>query len=387
VYHLYRMDPLEVASGWVHGFDPKPLPSRTSVSPRQVLDRVLLRCLQRSPCVIAFSGGRDSSALLGVAVAVARREGLPLPVALTLTYPGVPQTDESLWQRLVLDHLGVPNQVEIQVGTEHDVLGPIVARLLRRYGSVWPPNLAPTWRLMDNSRGGSLIIGECGDEVFGPKRITPITKMVAWRGRVDRRLYPMAAASLAPAPVRRQLIRRSPSRYQRNWLRPSVKSLVEHRDAEDAAALTLHAGHNAWQYTRRRAITRSFETHHAIAHDMDVDYVAPFAEPDFVAAVAHAAGFWGWSGRAATMIDLFGDVLPRAVLERGTKATFERAVFNEYGRAFAGQWTGRGVDSALVDPEVLHRIWLSDQPNAGTMVLMQQAWLASQPVSSESAAR
>ena len=39
--------------------------------------------------------------------------------------------------------------------------------LLLRYGSVWPPNLAPTWRLMDNSRGGSLIIGECGDEVFG----------------------------------------------------------------------------------------------------------------------------------------------------------------------------------------------------------------------------
>jgi hypothetical protein len=120
---------------------------------------------------------------------------------------------------------------------------------------------------------------------------------------------------------------------------------------------------------------------------MGVDYVAPFAEPDFVAAVTHAAGFWGWSGRASTMIDLFGDVLPRAVLERGTKATFERAVFNEYGRTFARRWTGRGVDPALVDPEVLHRIWLSDQPDGGTMVLMQQAWLASQLVSPEPAPR
>jgi hypothetical protein len=387
VYDFYRMNPLEAASGWVHGFDTEPLPSRTPASPRQVLDRILLRCLQRSPCVIAFSGGRDSSALLGAAVKVARREGLPLPVALTLTYPGVPHAEESSWQRLVLDHLGLPDQVVIQVGDEHDVLGPIVTPLLLRYGSVWPPNLAPTWRLMDNARGGSLIIGECGDEVFGPKRITPITKMVAWRGRVDRRLYPMAAASMAPAPVRRHLMRRSPNRYQRTWLRPPVKALIERRDAEDAAALTLHAGHNAWQYTRRRAITRSFETHHAIARYMRVDYVAPFAEPDFVAAVAHAAGFWGWSGRASTMIDLFGDVLPRPVLERGTKATFERAVFNEYGRAFARQWTGRGVDPVLVDPEVLHRIWLSDQPDGGTMVLMQQAWLANQLVSPGAAPR
>lgn len=47
-----------------------------------------------------------------------------------------------------------------------------------------------------------------------------------------------------------------------------MKTLIERRDAEDAAALNLHAGHNAWQYTRRRVITRSFETHHAIARDI-----------------------------------------------------------------------------------------------------------------------
>jgi asparagine synthase (glutamine-hydrolysing) len=80
------------------------------------------------------------------------------------------------------------------------------------------------------------------------------------------------------------------------------------------------------------------------------------------------------------MTHLFGDLLPRAVLQRTSKATFERAVFTERGRDFAAQWNGSGVDSDLVDPEVLRDIWLSDRPDGGTMVLMQQAWLASQPM-------
>lgn len=59
--------------------------------------------LGRPPCLLAFSGGRDSSALLAVAVSVAHREGLPLPIPLI--YPGVAGTDESSWQYMILDHL------------------------------------------------------------------------------------------------------------------------------------------------------------------------------------------------------------------------------------------------------------------------------------------
>jgi len=376
----YKMDLLEVAGGWLHGFDVEPLPSVSGEGARQVLDRILVRCLQQPPCVIAFSGGRDSSALLAAAVAVAHREGLPLPVTVTLTYPGVPEADEASWQHQVLDHLGVRDRVEITVHDEHDQLGPIAAPLLRRHGLLWPPNLAPTWRLMDQARGGTLIIGECGDEVFGIKRITPLRRILGSRGRCDRRLYPIAAQSLAPAPVRRRAILRSPHRYQRTWLRNPVKALLERRDAEDEVAFPLHAGRSSWQYTHRRAISLSFETHRALGRDIGVDYVAPFAEPDFVAAVAHDGGFWGWSGRTAAMTHLFGDLLPNTVLQRMSKATFERAVFTERGREFARQWNGAGVDPELVDPEVLRDIWLSDRPDGGTMVLMQQAWLAAQPV-------
>lgn len=375
----YTMDPLEVAGGWVHGFDPEPRPIGSRDGPRQVLERILLNCLQRAPCVIAFSGGRDSSALLGTAMAVARREGLPPPVAATLTYPDLPETDETTWQHNALDHLGVPDRVQIRVDDEHDLLGPINAPLLRRHGSLWPPNLAPTWRLMDQARGGVLIIGECGDEVFGYQRITPLRRVIGTRGRCDRRLFPIAAMSLAPRGARRRMLLRSSHRYQRTWLRPPVKAILERRDADDETSLSLHAGHSTWQYTHRRAVRLFLDTHRMLGRDIGVDYVAPFAEPDFVAAIARAAGFWGWHGRAAAMRDLFGDVLPGPVLRRTSKATFGRAVFTDLGREFAAQWDGSGVDPELVDPEALRRIWLSDQPDGGTMVLMQQAWLASQP--------
>jgi asparagine synthase (glutamine-hydrolysing) len=51
------------------------------------------------------------------------------------------------------------------------------------------------------------------------------------------------------------------------------------------------------------------------------------------------------------MRHLFGDLLPRAVLERSTRAIFTDAVFTEHTREFARQWNGDGVDTDLVDPE------------------------------------
>jgi len=132
----------------------------------------------------------------------------------------------------------------------------------------------------------------------------------------------------------------------------------------------VHAGRHAWQFANRRCARRSCETIRTLGSDIGVEYVQTFGEPDLVAAVSAAAGFWGWTGRTATMRHLFGDLLPRAVLERSTRAIFTDAVFTEHTREFARQWNGDGVDTDLVDPEALRENWLSASPHAPSMVLL-----------------
>jgi asparagine synthase (glutamine-hydrolysing) len=120
----------------------------------------------------------------------------------------------------------------------------------------------------------------------------------------------------------------------------------------------------------------------ALGAEIGVTYSQPFLEPGFVAATAAEAGRWGWNGRTTTMRHLFDDLLPRAVLERSSKATFNGAVFARHTREFAHGWNGTGVDHDLVDPDVLRENWLSDLPHAPSMALLQQAWLAGQTISS-----
>ena len=94
----YRLSPLELASGLV--FDdggpsaelPSPAPG---VTPVQVLEQTILAALLRPPCLVSFSGGRDSSGILAVATSLARREGLPLPIPATHRFPEADGTDET----------------------------------------------------------------------------------------------------------------------------------------------------------------------------------------------------------------------------------------------------------------------------------------------------
>jgi Asparagine synthase len=132
---FYRMDPLEIAGGWVNGYDHAPLPAAPDANPRWVLGDILRRRVERSPCLVAFSGGRDSSVLLDAAAEVARREGLPMPMAVTLTYPGAPATDEIRWQQQILDHIGIDDRTVLTVDDEHDVVGPIAPRCSGSMGS------------------------------------------------------------------------------------------------------------------------------------------------------------------------------------------------------------------------------------------------------------
>ena len=81
------------------------------------------------------------------------------------------------------------------------------------------------------------------------------------------------------------------------------------------------------------------------------------------------------------------DLLPADVIRRRTKAYFNRVFFAEESRAFAAEWSGRGLDDKLVDPEMLRREWLSDVPDIRTALLLQSAWLTEREVDRSAAAR
>ena len=72
---------IEGAYGWPADVDP--------VRPIEAVEAVVLAGLERPPCLVSFSGGRDSSALLAVAVRLADREGFS-PTPRSRSRPGFP---------------------------------------------------------------------------------------------------------------------------------------------------------------------------------------------------------------------------------------------------------------------------------------------------------
>ncbi len=104
--------------------------------------------------------------------------------------------------------------------------------------------------------------------------------------------------------------------------------------------------------------------------------VHPFLEPSVVGAVAGHFGSGGPVDRSTAMGELFGDLLPSAVLTRRSKAYFDEAFISDHTRAFVARWTGNGVDPSLVDVDRLADEWRSEHPDPRSLLLMQAAWLA-----------
>jgi asparagine synthase (glutamine-hydrolysing) len=84
-----------------------------------LLEHAVGRCLSSGPAGISLSGGLDSCAVAMVATDLCRREGRPLPWALSLEYPEVGRDDAKM-QRDVAEALGVAH---LQLPVE-DASGP-----------------------------------------------------------------------------------------------------------------------------------------------------------------------------------------------------------------------------------------------------------------------
>jgi asparagine synthase (glutamine-hydrolysing) len=107
----------------------------------------------------------------------------------------------------------------------------------------------------------------------------------------------------------------------------------------------------------------------------DVRVVHPFVEAEVLDALGTSGGFRGLHDRAALMRHVFGDLLPEELLQRRTKATFTNPLWTSTSRQFAHDWSGEGVDRALIDSDALRRHWSGGNPHVLSTTLLQAAWL------------
>lgn len=329
-----------------------PLPAAgPDVSPRAALEAVLLRALARPPCVVAFSGGRDSSILLAVAAHVAARERLPPPVPFTMRFPESPTADETGWQELVIRHLGIADWVRRDIHDELDFVGPLARRMLRRHGVLWPANLHFAMPVAEQAASGSLVMGVGADRVLS-----------TGSDEVLRRSRPRAAVRRAVRGAYRRLPARARAPYQARrvrreapWLRPAaVNAVVGHlvAQAPEPRACDARIGH----LHRERVHVLTRHGLDLLAADHGAQAVMPFLEPRFLAALARFLGRDGIGGRTAVSASLAGDLLPERVVTRATKAVFPEAYCNRHTRAFLRGWRGDGLDDSLVDLGVLRSL-------------------------------
>ena len=377
-FALHTLSPVEIASGWVAGGPVHSPPTLEHLAPSAAvaLEDAVLPSLLRPPCIVEFSGGRDSSVVLATACRVARREGLAPPVPFTRLYGGLPEASEDEWQQLVVDHLGLRDWVRHESTPEVDLLGPLATDSLRRRGMLWPP-LAHTRRTeLELARGGSLLSGEGGDEVLGPRRLSLLHQMAARRVPWSRRALRNAALTLAPRRVRQpRFAARLEAALGYEWLAPDIRSEVIGQLAADAASEPLDWRRAVRAHPYVKGIKAAMDTLAVLAAEFDVRRSNPLLDDRFLAAVCVEGGRRGFADRTGALCQMFGDRLPRAVLERTTKAHFNRAVFGHESRAFVARWNGDGVDPRLVDADALRVAWTAEEPHALTFTLLQSCWL------------
>ena len=370
------LTPLELACGLVLGGDRRvALPDPEGLDPVAAFERALLPALERPPCLVSFSGGRDSSTVLILAAALARREGLPPPVPATHVVSSAAESDESEWQERVVRWLRLDDWIRIASDDELDVVGPVATAVLRRYGVLWPPNVHFHAPLLDAAQGGSLLTGIGGDEAFSASQWQRTAALAARTARPEPRDALRVGLALSPVPLRRAVLRRrGPDGFA--WLRPAAREAVLRALADESAHEPLRWRARVRWLAGLRYLEVGMEGLQLLAADADARLVHPFTDRWFLASLAALGRDRRFFDRTQGLRAVFGGLVPDDVLARRTKASFDGAFWNRHSRAFAAGWSGGGVDADLVDTGALRREWAQERPDARTFTLLQALWLA-----------
>ena len=342
-----------------------------SISPLGALERATLPGLERPPCAVSFSGGRDSSLVLAAATRAAARAGLPPPIPVTLRFDDAPEAEESRWQERVIAHLGISDWRRLTVRDELDLVGPTAMGVIARHGVLHPNNTYAHAPLFAEVPGGALLTGIGGDDLFGRWRWRSMADALARRSR-PRAWDLVDLASLAlPARARRELESVRHDLRPPRWLRQDAFREVTGALLDDAMSEPVRwRDWTPWE-ARRRMIATSAWSLDVLAADEDARAINPLLEPGFVAALAKAGGNLGFGDRTALMRALFADALPDEVLARPDKAYFNQSFWRGPSRRLIEEWDGEGVDHDLVDPDALRREWSWPVPDAKSAMLLQ----------------
>lgn len=384
----HRLSPLELASSVVLGVDPRvpPLPDvPPGLTTRVALEQAVLPALLRQPCMVSFSGGRDSSAVLALAAHVARREGLPLPVPITMRFPHFPATSETDWQELVVRHLRLPDWVVLNFDDELDLIGPYAQIVLKRYGVLWPFNAHAHLPLAERAAGGTLLTGRGGDELLIPDMLWGrVNQVLTRRARPTPRDAVRLMTAYGPKPLREWAVRRRVEHTHMRWpwLHDAAADRLTDAWIEEIADAPIRwdrcVDRGWWSTNLNHVGGRSLSLLGAM-HDVVVG--SPLADPLVLAAIAREGGRAGFASRTGAMRHLVGDLLPEMLIRRTSKATFRGPFWNRHSATFAAAWDGSGVDRDIVDLDALRRHWSGgDDVDARTFGLLQSAWIAAQPV-------
>jgi hypothetical protein len=334
----YELMPLEVASGLVFGFAPpvgQPASTENGApTAREALERAILPALVRAPCLMSFSGGTASSAILAVAVQLARREGLEPPVAATNRIEGLAGAHAARQEEVII-RLGLTDWIRFDFNDELDLVGPVAMRVLRRHGFLWPSHAHVSMPLIEWAAGGSLITGLGQRNALGE---------------------PGGLLCRDPGPL--------------PWLRRSAQGEVRKRWTADAASRPRTERRPAWWWAALRQVQIGIELLRRLGAELRVEVCHPLIDPVVTRALGHLPANRATSGA------LFGDLLPPRLLAQPPTPTHRNGFWGRHSLELTEAWNGEDVDPALVDPEALRVQWSLPRPDARTFLLLQAVALA-----------
>ena len=271
-------------------------------------------------------------------------------------------------------HLGLDDWVRVSIDDELDCIGPVAQGILRRHGVLWPANTHFHVPQLEHAAGGVVLTGIGGDEMFSSSRWTGLRRLSAGRQRpAAEPPSPAGRPRWPPSPIRRRAYARR-RQLEIEWLRPDAERTVLAAVAKQAAAEPFRWRSRFEWLLGLRYLQLAQQSLDILAGDWNARIHHPLLAPSFVSSLASLPRDRRYTSRSEALTELFGDLLPKGLATRTSKAVFTGTLWGQASRAFATQWDGQGVDTDLVDVDALRRRWSSGEE--GPYSLLQSLWLA-----------